>query len=605
MNQEIITYIKEARAHGLSDTEIKQNLLSAGWSAEEVEENFVMSKTGNPGGANPTLAAQTLPAWATGSPAREPQHSATPAQPLPAEQPAVFTAQQLPATVTKKKSSGGLLVLIIGVVVVVLAAGGYFAYTYAYNNPQKIWQKFTQNPQSSLVYKNNITFTYNDPETYTPASSSLMSIQLKNLILSVNGNIYADLTDPKNPATDVTVQYNFSDNGTNFGTSIAYKLINNVLYLNAGSNPFAQALMSEISPGTQNSWLKIDLTAAQQQASTTNSQYSALSKQFEDPAFQQELQGIWNKGNVITVTKYLGQQKIGSAQTYHFQNGFNKSAFSAVVSQYIDAFAQILNNNQQGTISSSDTATAKQITAELINKIQVTDFETWIGSSDYRLYKIQLSMNAPSVISIMNAATNETQGAAGDDKRLNDAQEMSTALELYYNDHGGYPDANQGQPVGITPDYLEAWPVAPTPAGGNCTDYYNTYWYTPEGNKTVAKDTTGYSSYKLDFCLGSDTGDYKAGVVEISPSGIQNIDCPEDLTKCYTDGKAPGSVPAETTQQKIQDIINKINFDGSVNITSTYSDYGQKQAVVPPADSVDLLKALNQQNQTFDAHILR
>ena len=34
LEQEVVDYISQAQKHGLSDFEIKQNLLNAGWEAE-------------------------------------------------------------------------------------------------------------------------------------------------------------------------------------------------------------------------------------------------------------------------------------------------------------------------------------------------------------------------------------------------------------------------------------------------------------------------------------------------------------------------------------------------------------------------------------------
>ena len=44
MEQAIVDYILAAQRHGLSDFEIKQNLLNAGWEAKAVEDNFTFAK---------------------------------------------------------------------------------------------------------------------------------------------------------------------------------------------------------------------------------------------------------------------------------------------------------------------------------------------------------------------------------------------------------------------------------------------------------------------------------------------------------------------------------------------------------------------------------
>ena len=44
MNKDIINFVKESRLHGVPDPEIKQELLSAGWEAHVVVDNFVHLK---------------------------------------------------------------------------------------------------------------------------------------------------------------------------------------------------------------------------------------------------------------------------------------------------------------------------------------------------------------------------------------------------------------------------------------------------------------------------------------------------------------------------------------------------------------------------------
>src|SRR6185437_7526961 len=45
MNQEIVDYVIAAQRHGLTDFEIKQNLLNAGWEAQDVDQGFAFAKS--------------------------------------------------------------------------------------------------------------------------------------------------------------------------------------------------------------------------------------------------------------------------------------------------------------------------------------------------------------------------------------------------------------------------------------------------------------------------------------------------------------------------------------------------------------------------------
>jgi hypothetical protein len=160
-------------------------------------------------------------------------------------------------------------------------------------------------------------------------------------------------------------------------------------------------------------------------------------------------------------------------------------------------------------------------------------------------------------------------------------------LELYNNDHSGYPASKDGIPTGITPTYLGTWPVAPE-KDGTCTDYYNTYWYEPTGTKTKAPNGQEvYSSFTISFCFGGETGGYSPGIGKLTPEGMKtNIDCPTTKEQCFNN-------PAKAVvEDEIKSAINKIEFSGELSIDATYSDYGKKEEVREPEKLLDLLDVL-------------
>lgn len=94
----------------------------------------------------------------------------------------------------------------------------------------------------------------------------------------------------------------------------------------------------------------------------------------------------------------------------------------------------------------------------------------------------------------------------GDAKRLSDVRQMASALELYYNDHNGYPYSLDV----LVPTYISAIPVAPKKSGSKCKASQNTYTYKYLSNST----------YTLNFCLGKSISGLKAGPRVMSESGI-------------------------------------------------------------------------------------
>ncbi|MCF7795412.1 type II secretion system GspH family protein [Patescibacteria group bacterium] len=121
-------------------------------------------------------------------------------------------------------------------------------------------------------------------------------------------------------------------------------------------------------------------------------------------------------------------------------------------------------------------------------------------------------------------ALNSVRQKSRDAKRVADVKQIQTALELYYNDHFGYPDSTsvtQGEPIIGLNDvtYMAQVPEAPEPADN------------PSGDSTcVTGDTNDYnyiqdddgSSYSLDYCIGANTGNVDAGLNTATPAGIHD-----------------------------------------------------------------------------------
>ncbi len=123
--------------------------------------------------------------------------------------------------------------------------------------------------------------------------------------------------------------------------------------------------------------------------------------------------------------------------------------------------------------------------------------------------------------SVVLLALNSARAKSRDAKRLADIRQLDTALELYYNDQGGYPITANFTQAGMA-SYLSQLPTAPTPPDGTCTAAQNTYTYT--GAATTYTGTTGTTvggTYTLTFCLGAQTGGFAAGTHTASQTGIQ------------------------------------------------------------------------------------
>lgn len=123
---------------------------------------------------------------------------------------------------------------------------------------------------------------------------------------------------------------------------------------------------------------------------------------------------------------------------------------------------------------------------------------------------------------VVLVSLNSARSKARDARRGADIRQIMTALELFYNDNSRYPlpasasttgpTTSDGSPAWST--LMSAWPTAPAPADGSCTNVAgsNLYTYT---------QTSSGAAYTLTFCFGAATGGYAAGVHTASPTGIQ------------------------------------------------------------------------------------
>ncbi len=591
METEVINYIKEAQKHGLSEVEIKQNLLNAGWEAGVVEDSFMHLKaaetkaetvsssrpevqkpisSNSPFSANlnTPMTGPTVQTSAPGTNISE-EHFLTSAQPTSSKKPFLW---------------------ITLLIILVLGAGGYLYYAYGYSNPTKTWEKFTV-AKKNPIYKSNFQasfFDVNNRQNEADNDSPLSSI--KDIKLSFDGNFYIDSTDSKNPQSSSNVKYTFSMGNTSFSTGFEYKFINKILYLNAGDNPFISGVVGSLSPNEKIEWLSLDFNKLEEESNKQSAEDVKKLNEIFNPSFKEELQKIWEDARFVTVEKYIGREKVNDKGTLHFKNTLDKQVIKDTLNTIVEKIYTAFKE-KEAKLEDKDLNIAKLVINSLVDKIEVKEFETWIGQSDFRLYKVHFVSNAPSVFSLVNDAVGGARSNSRDAKRLADIRQMASGLELYYNDNNGYPDGKDGLPLDITPTYLGVIPTAPIPADGGCTDYYNPYWYQPTGKKTTVKGKNYYESYELTFCLGQGIGGYKAGIAKLSPQGIEdNITCPSTPENC---GTVSSPLPALTDEQKVQEVIDKLAFSAEFKIDSDYSDYGKTESLQAPEKFFDLMKVLN------------
>ncbi|MBX4191543.1 MAG: type II secretion system GspH family protein [Candidatus Doudnabacteria bacterium] len=115
---------------------------------------------------------------------------------------------------------------------------------------------------------------------------------------------------------------------------------------------------------------------------------------------------------------------------------------------------------------------------------------------------------------VVLVSLNSARSKSRDARRLADVRQIMTALELHYNDNGGYPAAASGAPDptdGSTDfsTYLATYPTYPLPSGTGCTA--TTYTY--------VRPTT--NNYTISFCLEGASGGFSPGNHTATQAGLQ------------------------------------------------------------------------------------
>lgn len=634
MEIEIVNYIKDARQHGLADQEIKQNLLDVGWDPGQVEDSFNYSKMSDAAPhrlaaavevaapvmppQQPTTTLQTGTKTAPSNQLNPNPHPAAvtaapafafplkPLEPLAYHGAGAAPAQQQPQPITTPKfdpqtgtalnapslsdqhfdqpKPGGKkwLLAVVGLaVLLVLAGGGYFAYAYFNPTPTKVWNGFLTSTNKSPTVTANFNYTYSDPGITQNGKNQSFTVTL-------DGSSYFDSSNTASPAgtINLTAGYQLSEAAGSLPQSASIKLqlllLNKILYADLSNIPQIGQMA-----GQPITWVKVDtdalakLASSSPYASSMNDQL--LQQQQAQAKIQKDLADILKNKQIITAVKILGSDTISGTATYHLQNQLDKATLKQVFSTvFDDAYAS-------SSLSQMAAAGAvRQVFASFIDKMTVDTFETWIGKKDSRLYQIKLDIKFPGLASWLNSAggiLGQASGNSRDAKRIADMRQMASALELFYNDHNGYPAGQAGAPVGISPSYIGTVPTAPAPSDGSCSDYYNTYWYVPTGTPTTNNGLLVYPSYEYTFCLGSAAGGYQPGIAKLAPSGISSglpcNDKPENCTKQVDVQESAGTSQPQTPA----DLLMLI----------TYSDYGKKQTLTAPSEAFDLVQYLQQE----------
>jgi type II secretion system protein G len=120
-------------------------------------------------------------------------------------------------------------------------------------------------------------------------------------------------------------------------------------------------------------------------------------------------------------------------------------------------------------------------------------------------------------------ALSSARAKARDAKRVSDIKQITSALELYFNDKNSYPVVDTAITLGSASDKV----LCDTAAGfqadttGCTTTYMGQVPANPDPNGSIYLYTGSESDYSIGFTLEGTTGGLAAGAHTANPNGIQ------------------------------------------------------------------------------------
>jgi len=373
-----------------------------------------------------------------------------------------------------------------------------------------------------------------------------------------------DKTDDNNPKIENNVQFTFDIGGMKFDMESDVKIVDNVIYIRFLKVPFfVDSLLANMDFSLGNDWWKIDLTKLSNLAGNVPSNFGALLD--ENNVNKEKIKEANNKifdlakdNLVVNIEERLRDEKIDGEKHYHYKSTVNIQNIIKLASSLSDISYENNNGeNQNSEIQKEMFDEFGEKAKDLSNSMTKSDIDFWINKKTFNLRKtvfdfsfdvskiqtnketafansglinvngtfeyydigtkmsIEAPENSEEFFSLLMDKLEKGRIKSRDARRVSDAKQIQTALELYYNDNGKFPNELKGLLIGggdgfdygmsFGGSYLFDLPSDSKPNSECGEDYEYNYSLINEGN-----------NYDLSFCLEDISGKYQKGVNTVS-----------------------------------------------------------------------------------------
>jgi hypothetical protein len=434
-----------------------------------------------------------------------------------------------------------------------LAYGGWWGYDkYITNKPEMVLKKALSSMRDvkSLSFEAKLDMSIGSDDTGSGSDSldlfgSFLEDTPTQIILDAVGDV--DRMDLENPKTRVNVAIYA---GSELGTAEAdFVSMNKELYFRINDVPLVLSMFLD-TDNIKNQWIHYSLGKSDR--FFDDDEGASEDDDFEDVILKEGYKAL-------EVKEDYGIEELDGVKVYHFKVGYNK--------EELILLAQKINETKSNKDVINDALS--DMDDEDWDEIADDDYEVWIEKKNYYLrklemtseseegaefkydivFKVELSnfnkeLNIEEPVDAIEVEdflgsflkgsmfedllefgqTGEIRKKSDDARRVSDIKMLQTALELYFVDQNSYPIVAEKRTVGSGDfDVLcdQGFQADNTGCG---TVYMSIVPIDPsEGEYVYEYKSVDGVRYTLDFVLEVGAGNLKAGLLQATPNGIEQM----------------------------------------------------------------------------------
>ena len=385
--QQVVNYIKKAKAGGQSDDRTRALLMKNGWTDAEINDAFAAQ--------DPQPQPQSQPKIQT-----EIQSKVEIKRPEPVTVQPTQTNYSSDFSEERPKRHFLAIFIVTAIVVAVLITSGGIVYALSTKILNPLWNPFRPNPEVVISKAwNNLSKI----KTEKFNSQATISVNMKSLSTSQTFNLNADLklmgeADNSNPDNKALLEQmdliitGSDPSGQPLALSLVAELIvsgKNVYFkLNDGDLSALQLMISSFGYNVNDfkgKWFKFDTSTASGFSPYLDGVNTSSSTTQDASKMANEIGGILINKKVYNI-KQLADEKTTSGVNYHYAVSLNRKKLNAALP---DIYNVILKYN------SSTDSKEKFISSvnEFLDKIGPLSIDLFIGQKDNFFHKIQIVKN--------------------------------------------------------------------------------------------------------------------------------------------------------------------------------------------------------------------